>query len=599
MSAVASSRGAAPQAAPASLEARLRLAPRDFAILAAILLVALFMMARTGTRRGVELMPWPDGLEYAAEAVNLDHGLGPVLHFGSYTYPPRYTEGYPLMLAAARAVIPGGVEHLYLVTAVMGLAVVALLYCLALILFDRPSAIIAALLLALSPVFVTYSMLVLSDVPTMLATVCAALALAFASGAERGAASRRAMIAWWATFGLFAGFTVLIRPTNATIVAGVALCLVMVPPAGAGTGIRATAAALAAFAIAFAIAPLWQLHLNAQYLGGAFRSGYAWWVPEVYGSISRTFSPAYLFAPTLPRNPHGNAPVYLATLAGLDGILGDPGDLYYFIYPFAAAVFGAVGILAAIREPGRRVTRRIVWFGLGFLGALLAVYLVYVFTEVAFLLPAMFIVFIAAGYGAVRSNRWLRDVIARRRRTPLMLAGVAAVVALDLMLALGVTVETGTRLNFAPQESNVVPALESVQAHIAPDAALVSNISLQFLELYLPGAGRNLIGLNTLDPGERFTDYHLHRLFVKRADGWTGPVPAVVFDASGLMSKSTVAALTAAAAAKSGAYLMLAAPESRDYAAVLHDEMEQLGTQFTVAPVMQSREISLFRLSQR
>ena len=43
-------------------------------------------------------MPWPDGLEYAASAVNLANGRGAVLHFGGYTYPSRYTAGYPLIL---------------------------------------------------------------------------------------------------------------------------------------------------------------------------------------------------------------------------------------------------------------------------------------------------------------------------------------------------------------------------------------------------------------------------------------------------------------------------------------------------------------------
>ena len=43
-------------------------------------------------------MPWPDGLEYAASAVNLASGRGAVLHFGGYTYPSRYTAGYPLIL---------------------------------------------------------------------------------------------------------------------------------------------------------------------------------------------------------------------------------------------------------------------------------------------------------------------------------------------------------------------------------------------------------------------------------------------------------------------------------------------------------------------
>ena len=73
----------------------------DALVIAALLALALMLMVRSGARRGVELMPWPDGLEYAASAVNIDRGLGPVLHFGSYSYPSRYTEGYPLILAVA------------------------------------------------------------------------------------------------------------------------------------------------------------------------------------------------------------------------------------------------------------------------------------------------------------------------------------------------------------------------------------------------------------------------------------------------------------------------------------------------------------------
>ena len=36
--------------------------------------------------------------QYAASAVNLAQGRGAVLHFGGYTYPSRYTAGYPLIL---------------------------------------------------------------------------------------------------------------------------------------------------------------------------------------------------------------------------------------------------------------------------------------------------------------------------------------------------------------------------------------------------------------------------------------------------------------------------------------------------------------------
>ena len=65
-----------------------------------------------------------------------------------------------------------------------------------------------------------------------------------------------------------------------------------------------------AVAIGFAIPVAWQLHQNAINLGSPFASGYAWWVPEVYGAGGKTFSAAYLFGPTMPRNPHGNVLVY-------------------------------------------------------------------------------------------------------------------------------------------------------------------------------------------------------------------------------------------------------------------------------------------------
>src|SRR6266851_5024678 len=70
----------------------------DGIIVTAILALTAVMIRSAGLRRGFELMPWPDGLEYAASGRNLAIGRGAVLHFGGYTYPSRYTAGYPLIL---------------------------------------------------------------------------------------------------------------------------------------------------------------------------------------------------------------------------------------------------------------------------------------------------------------------------------------------------------------------------------------------------------------------------------------------------------------------------------------------------------------------
>ncbi len=576
-----------------------RLGALDAALIVMVAALAFLMMARAGSRRGVELMPWPDGLEYAAAAVNLDHGYGPVLRFGGYSYPSRYTEGYPLILAAGRFAAGGDVARFYSVTIAIGLFAIVTMYLLALRLFGRASALVASLLLAVSPVFITYSTLVLSDVPTLAVTLLAALALARSVELEAAEAGRGRMLAEWSVFGLLAGFTVMIRPTNAALLVGVVVSLAMVRPAGAGLTRRRIALALAGFAALFALPVLWQMRTNLRELGGAFRSGYAFWVEEVYGSLGRTFSLAYLFGPTMPRNPHGNVIVYLLALSGLDGLLGDTGDPRFFLYPFAAAAFAAIGVVGAFREPGNRAAKRVVSFGLGFLGALAAIYCLYLFTEIAFILPAAFVLFLAAGFGVTSANRWAADVMGvRRGRSSSELARALGVIALDVILAWSVAVEAGFRLSVAPQDSAMVPALVDAGARIAPRATVISNISLQFLELYIPGAGREFVGLNSADPGERFTDYHLHRLYVKRDHGWRGPLPAVVFDGAAL-SDSTVNALAEVLKAREPVFLLLAAPETPDYADLLKDEVARMDAQFAIEPIVQSRALALYRVTLR
>ena len=152
----------------------------DWIIVAAILILTFVMATSAGLRRGVELMPWPDGLEYAASGVNLANGRGAVLHFGGYTYPSRYTAGYPLILAFFHRLYGGEFRPLN-AALILGMLSVFGIFMLARGQFWRLAATVAALLLALSPVFITYSSLVMSDVPTLFVTICAAVMLVVAT----------------------------------------------------------------------------------------------------------------------------------------------------------------------------------------------------------------------------------------------------------------------------------------------------------------------------------------------------------------------------------------------------------------------------------
>ncbi len=539
-------------------------------------------------------MPWPDGLEYAASAVNLANGRGAVLHFGGYSYPSRYTGGYPLILEFFYRSFGRHVSMLPVASWILGMLSVLGVFLVARWLFGRAAGAIAALTLALSPVFITYSSLVMSDVPTLFVTICAALMLVVATSDYASQSPRWMRMSAWLMFGLLAGFSTIIRQTNGTILAGLALCVVMVPMY---RNLRSLLAAGFALAFGFAIPVAWQLHQNAIHLGSAFASGYAWWVPEVYGAMGRTFSAAFLFGPTMPRNPHGNVLVYGTTLLGLDGMLGDRGNPRYFLYPFAAAAFAIVGFIAIFRAAGASTARRLMWFGLGYLFALTWLYCFYLFTDIAFILPATFVLFIAAGSGAALANRWMRDVLRNRNRSAGQFAAAAGVIVLDLLLLVSLASEAVVRLSARPAGSAMVDALQSLDSTMPRDATIASNISLQFLELYLPRGNRRFVGLNSLDPDERFTDYHLHRVYEKRATGWNGAVPPVVFDGSQMSAEAD--SLASAIGAQTPVFVLIAAPESDDYAGVLKSELDQLQGKFTVEPVQENEAIALYRLTAR
>src|ERR1700688_760180 len=200
----------------------------DWMIVAAVLILTYVMATSAGLRRGVELMPWPDGLEYAASGVNLANGRGAVLHFGGYTYPSRYTAGYPLILAFFHRLYGGQFRPLN-AALILGMLSLFGVFMLARGHFWLLSATVAALLLALSPVFITYSTLVMSDVPTLFVTICAAVMLVIATSDYVTQSSSWTRMAAWLMFGLIAGFSTIIRPTNAAILAGFALCVLMVP----------------------------------------------------------------------------------------------------------------------------------------------------------------------------------------------------------------------------------------------------------------------------------------------------------------------------------------------------------------------------------
>jgi hypothetical protein len=195
----------------------------------------------------------------------------------------------------------------------------------------------------------------------------------------------------------------------------------------------------------------------------------------------------------------------------------------------------------------------------------------------------------------VTANRWAHRIIRTGPRDPGKLAAAAGVIVLDALLVISLATEVSVRVSASPADSAIVPALATVDSALPRNATVVTNISLQFLELYIPSADRHFVGLNALDPGERFTDYHLRRLYDKRAAGWVGDVPPVIFEGAE-MSRAQADALAATLRAKTPVFLLLAAPESQEYSDLLRGEIDQLQSKFPLKPIAQNAAVAVYQL---
>jgi len=553
----------------------------DAAILGLVLGFALLLITGTGFANGQELWPMPDAVEYAAVAVNLDRGLGPVLNIAGNSYPSRYTIGYPLILAAAYPVLGHSPERLCIVTALTALIAIAGLYLLTAWVFDRPSATLAALLLATAPHFLGLSTLVMSDVPSLAIVIFSSLAFLCALEKESLIVS--------VVCGLLVGLSVTMRASNTAILVGMLAAAMLVRP------LRLRIAPAIGFAIGLAVFPGLQALLNLHYLGSIFSNGYAFWLPNFYDSADfKTFKLSYLVAPADPIYRHGNFIAYVLTLLGLDGFLGQINlgtesrtlvHSHYALYPFPVAVFAALGMYWAIRHRRDAIAMRAVYLGSTFLALLFLIYLPYFHVEPRFMLPGSFIVLATAGAGLVSANRSLEWGWAG-----------FAVLALDVVLAGAILAETGSRLmTLAPRQSELVAEVQAIRPRIG-NAVLVSDLSLQWLELIAGGEQTEFVGLTSRLYGRSLNEKHLHWLREKNSKGWRGPVPPILLLPNGALDPVQARRLSEDDKHGRSVYLLVMLPLTNDWFGILKQEFGEIDSYFSHEVIAQYPRVKLYRL---
>ncbi len=208
--------------------------------------------------RFVDAAPIADWLS-SPNRLALASPLGWVPSAGGDGIVPTYPLGLPALMAVFSAI--GGSEAIYFVAPAMGLLTLWLVFRLARVWTDEPTALLATALVAWNPVFLTYAKQPMSDVPAsawIMLALCLAMDPVAANPAKAGL--YRAAIA-----GMAAGAAFLTRPALAVAVALVPL-LAMRGPAPyrrmvlAGIGVAAAAVV--------------QMALQAHLFGNPMATGY-------------------------------------------------------------------------------------------------------------------------------------------------------------------------------------------------------------------------------------------------------------------------------------------------------------------------------------
>lgn len=447
------------------------------ALLVLLVLTAFFLHLGLVAVPSHDFRPEPDAAEYATAGLSLAEGRGLTLTMGGGVYPSRYPCGYPILLALFHLFgLP--VERFYLGSILLGLAVIVLAYRLARKAGSgQDAALVAAAVVACSPVVLFCSIRVLSESASLVVLLAAFL---FALSAGSTARSRAA--GWILLAGLAAGYAVTIRLANVVSVP-VILGLVLWPRWRPGPRLRNLTGASLFFGLGAFVGVLPQLALNWINFGTLWSTGYGFW-NQNYQDPLEMFEAAHVVHPWNPL--YGNLWYYLQHLAGMSFEA-----TFLRLYSLAAVILAAVGLFAVLRY-GRR--RAIHLFGLLHCLATLALLFFYIGQSTRLLAPVIPWVALWAGEGF--SAFWHRPGGAPFRRSCRAAGGLLALLALVPLIIWGAS-RTRT---FGGGEVPVRTAASMVLAGTPPGSLILSNLSPVYTGLLIDyRGGREVVQLSRQD----------------------------------------------------------------------------------------------------
>jgi hypothetical protein len=384
---------------------------------------------------------WPD----AATGSPLGFRPGPVRGTDVPFYPP----GFPLLLAAATRV--GGETAMYLVAPFFGAALVLATFAVGQRMGGGISGLVAAILVATSPVTLLHVVHPMSDVP---AAACWAGAWYFAMSGSRGGP---------VTAGVLTALAIAIRP-NLVPLAAIPFGLFLVEAIRGASGSWRWGR-VAQYAAAASVGPALVAWTQWELYGHPFQPGYPGW--EAFFRVEH-IRPNLANYPQLWREVYGWVPLLGA----------------------AFALVGAVGPWAATMR------RDVVGSAFAFATLNVATYLPYLefahWPFLRFLLPATVAIFVLFGAVSAAAIRW-----ARPRGTAAVAVAVATVLAATLAVTARRTDLQAYALNDWKAQARIPMMGRYLREVLPPNAVVLSFIHSGAVSHY---TGRPIVRLDLLEP---------------------------------------------------------------------------------------------------
>lgn len=345
-------------------------------IIVALVLIFAFFLSYTILKGVLDLEIDPDSVEYAVSAYNLYEFHDFRIFLNHEGYYSRYPFGYPLLIIPFYALFGAELQNALYSSLFFYLGSVFLVYLIARKVFGTLTAVIAMLLVSISPAMLEYSRFVMSETASIFFTLLITWLIISLNNKK---------CLFFA--GILAGFLISIKFSNFMIVIGFIILILSKFKYNKKCFVHII---LFCLGILVLLTPLF--YYNLVRFGGLLRTGQHYWLPDLFDK-GAAFSTKYLLT-----NIHG----YGIDILGVNFAWGTHG----MYYQLAVAVFILVGIYKSI---GKKEYSDLLKLTLVTTSLLFLVHIPYMFLHPRFMMITVPLITIFGAYGIVltlKSKSW-------------------------------------------------------------------------------------------------------------------------------------------------------------------------------------------------